>query len=68
LTKEVAAQAAQGLTNRQIAAQLSISEHSAATHVAKILRKLELGSRTQIAAHASAIIGSGEDGTGWGQP
>lgn len=53
---------------RQIAAQLSTSEHTAATHVAKILRKLQLSSRAQITARAWAIIGTREDGTGWGQP
>jgi non-specific serine/threonine protein kinase len=45
---EVARLAAQGLTNRQIAAALSISEHTAANHVRKILKKLGLRSRTQI--------------------
>jgi predicted ATPase/DNA-binding CsgD family transcriptional regulator len=45
---EVARLAAQGLTNRQIAAALSISEHTAANHVRKILGKLGLRSRTQI--------------------
>jgi non-specific serine/threonine protein kinase len=46
--EEVVALVARGLTNRQIAAELSISEHTAATHVAKILKKLGLRSRTQI--------------------
>ena len=46
--REVARLAAQGLTNRQIAASLSISEHTAANHVRKILGKLGLRSRTQI--------------------
>ena len=45
---EVAGLAAQDLTNRQIAAALSISEHTAANHVRKILKKLGLRSRTQI--------------------
>lgn len=40
---------AQGLTNRQIASVLSISEHTAATHIAKILKKLGFHSRSQIA-------------------
>jgi DNA-binding CsgD family transcriptional regulator/tetratricopeptide (TPR) repeat protein len=46
--KEIAALAAQGLTNRQISEELSISERTAGNHVARILSKLELKSRTQI--------------------
>jgi DNA-binding CsgD family transcriptional regulator len=65
--KEVASLAAQGLTNRQIAVQLSISEHTVANHIAKILRKLQLSSRTQIAARGSAIR-SREDGIEQSQP
>ena len=48
--REVAALVARGLTNRQIAMELSISEHTVANHIAKILRKLELGSRSQLTA------------------
>lgn len=48
--QEVAALVARGLTNRQIASELSISEHTVATHVAKIMRKLGLSSRTQLTA------------------
>jgi non-specific serine/threonine protein kinase len=48
--EEVAAHVARGLTNRQIASELSISEHTVANHVAKILRKLSLSSRSQITA------------------
>jgi DNA-binding CsgD family transcriptional regulator/tetratricopeptide (TPR) repeat protein len=46
--QEIAVLVARGLTNRQIASELSISEHTAATHVAKILKKLGLQSRAQI--------------------
>src|SRR5829696_790265 len=46
----VAALVARGLTNRRIATELSISEHTVANHVAKILRKLGLDSRSQITA------------------
>jgi predicted ATPase/DNA-binding SARP family transcriptional activator/DNA-binding CsgD family transcriptional regulator len=46
--QEIAALIARGLTNRQIAAELSISEHTVANHVAKILRKLGLRSRSQL--------------------
>jgi non-specific serine/threonine protein kinase len=48
--REVAALVARGLTNRQIAAELSISEHTVATHVGKLRRKLGLSSRSQLAA------------------
>jgi non-specific serine/threonine protein kinase len=46
--QEVALLVAQGLTNRQIARELSISEHTVANHVRKILKKLGLRSRAQI--------------------
>jgi DNA-binding CsgD family transcriptional regulator len=39
---------AQGLTNRQIAVELHISEHTAATHIARVFKKLGLQSRAQI--------------------
>ena len=48
--REVALLVARGLTNRQIALELSISEHTAATHVRRILKKLKLRSRTQISS------------------
>jgi DNA-binding CsgD family transcriptional regulator len=46
--KEVAALVGRGLTNRQIATELSISEHTAATHVRRILKNLGLQSRAEI--------------------
>jgi ATP/maltotriose-dependent transcriptional regulator MalT len=46
--QEVALLVARGLTNRQIASELSISEHTVASHVRKILKKLGLRSRAQI--------------------
>jgi DNA-binding NarL/FixJ family response regulator len=51
--QEIAALVAQGLTNRQMSTELSISERTAANHVAKILSKLGLRSRAQIAAWAT---------------
>jgi predicted ATPase/DNA-binding SARP family transcriptional activator/DNA-binding CsgD family transcriptional regulator len=51
--REIAYLVAEGLTNRQIAHELSISERTAANHVAKILKKLGLSSRTQIASWAA---------------
>ena len=50
---EIAALVARGLTNRQIAQELSISERTAGNHVAKILRKLGLRSRAQISSWAA---------------
>lgn len=47
---EVALLVAQGLTNRQVAAELTLSEHTVATHVREILKKLGLQSRTELAA------------------
>jgi DNA-binding NarL/FixJ family response regulator len=49
---EVAMLVARGLSNRQIAAQLIVSERTVDTHVSHILRKLSLVSRAQIAAWA----------------
>jgi len=43
---------AAGKPNKQIAAELAISERTARTHVSRILRKLELNSRTQAALWA----------------
>jgi non-specific serine/threonine protein kinase len=51
--REVATLVARGLTNRQVAQELAISERTAENHVAKILRKLGLSSRIQIASWAT---------------
>lgn len=51
--KEVLPLVADGLTNRQISAELSISERTASNHVARILSKLGLRSRAQIATWAT---------------
>jgi DNA-binding CsgD family transcriptional regulator len=51
----------QGRTNQQIAEALSLSLHTVKLHVSAILRKLELGSRTQIAVLA-ARLGAGRPG------
>jgi len=48
--REVAVLIAQGLSNREIAKRLFISERTADTHVQHILNKLGFSSRTQIAA------------------
>jgi len=47
---EIAALLVQGFTNRQIASELSISEHTVHRHVAGILKKLNLHSREQVAS------------------
>ena len=48
--QEVALLVARGLTNRRIALELSISEHTVANHVRKILKKLGLRSRAQVSS------------------
>ena len=50
---EVAALVAQGLTNRQIAEKIIVTESTAAKHIEHILNKLGLTSRTQIAMWAA---------------
>ena len=53
---EVLALVAEGLTNRQIAERLVISEHTAVRHVANVFRKLGVGNR------AAAVRLGGERG------
>jgi LuxR family transcriptional regulator, maltose regulon positive regulatory protein len=50
---EVLKLVAQGLSNKQIARRLSVSEHTAKRHVANILTKLEVPSRAAAAAYAA---------------
>ncbi|HOL18495.1 MAG TPA: response regulator transcription factor [Bacillota bacterium] len=50
--KEVLALVAAGLSNREIAARLFLSEKTVKTHVANILQKLDVKSRTQAALYA----------------
>ena len=45
---EVAQLVAEGLTNKDVAARLVISQRTAETHVEKILTKLGFTSRTQV--------------------
>ena len=47
--EEVAALVARGFTNRQIASELVLSEHTVHRHVTNILKKLNLRSRGQVA-------------------
>jgi predicted ATPase/DNA-binding CsgD family transcriptional regulator len=51
--EEVAALVARGLTNRQIASELHLSERTVENHVSNILRKLRFASRAQVAAWAT---------------
>jgi non-specific serine/threonine protein kinase len=51
--REVATLLARGMSNREIAATLVISESTAEVHVKHILNKLSLRSRSQVAAWAS---------------
>ncbi len=50
--KEVLALVAQGLTNKEIAAQLIIGENTARNHVSRILDKLDMSRRSEAAAFA----------------
>jgi predicted ATPase/DNA-binding SARP family transcriptional activator/DNA-binding CsgD family transcriptional regulator len=58
--REVAAGVARGLTNRQIASELIISERTVDRHVSNILGKLGCTARAQVAARAVA--------EGWASP
>jgi predicted ATPase/DNA-binding CsgD family transcriptional regulator len=55
--REVARLVAQGMTNRAIAARLTISPRTVEGHVEQILAKLGFDSRTQVAAWAAAPAG-----------
>jgi non-specific serine/threonine protein kinase len=51
--REIAALIAQGMTNREIAAELFIGERTVDTHVEHILDKLGMRSRIQVATWAA---------------
>ena len=59
--REVLGLVARGLTNRQIAADLVISEHTARNHVSRILDKLGLSRRSEAATFAAQHGLVGED-------
>ncbi|HLZ29602.1 MAG TPA: tetratricopeptide repeat protein [Chloroflexota bacterium] len=48
--REVAVRIAQGLTNRQMAAEFALAERTVDVHVSNILGKLQMSSRAQVAA------------------
>jgi DNA-binding NarL/FixJ family response regulator len=50
--REVLLQVAQGLSNREIADKLFISEKTVKTHISSLLSKLNLDDRTQLAIFA----------------
>lgn len=51
--EEVSALVAQGMSNSQIAQELFLSQHTVKRHISKILRKLGLASRAEVAAWAT---------------
>jgi NarL family two-component system response regulator LiaR len=53
--QDVLALVARGLTNRQIADALTISEKTVSVHVSNVLSKIGLSSRTQAALYAARI-------------
>jgi non-specific serine/threonine protein kinase len=55
---EIAALVAEGLTNREIAARLFISERTVDGHVARVLGKLDFRNRAQIAGWIAAKTGT----------
>ncbi len=59
---EVASLVRKGLTNKQIAESLFVSERTAENHVQHILAKLGLANRAQIAVWAS-VLGGAKEGT-----
>ena len=61
--REVLALLAEGLTNRQIAERLVVSEHTVHRHVTSILRKLDLPSRTAAAVYAVRLELDGRSST-----
>jgi DNA-binding NarL/FixJ family response regulator len=54
--QQVAQLVARGLTNRQIADELFVSERTAENHVQHILAKLGVSNRTQIATWSGAKV------------
>jgi DNA-binding NarL/FixJ family response regulator len=62
--REVSTLIAQGLTNRQIADELVISERTVDTHVANILRKLGFACRAQVEAWSVGRLASSANGHG----
>ena len=53
-----------GLTNREIGARLFISRRTVETHVSHIFRKLDVSSRVELAAKATARSSAGAEEVG----
>jgi DNA-binding NarL/FixJ family response regulator len=51
--REIIAEIAEGLSNKEIASELNIATHTVKSHVHNIMEKLALHSRLQIAMHAN---------------
>ena len=49
---EVVRLVAEGLSNKEISARLSLSDKTVKNHISHILAKLNLSARTQVAVHA----------------
>lgn len=64
---EVARLVRQGMSNRQIAERLFISERTAEGHVGSLLNKLGVGSRAEVAAWVAENLAAAETASGGGR-